>query len=181
MCTQPLRYTPSRRLAVGFSYYPGRHNMGGRRGEFISRNHGGLAGVVSSLEGKSSLRKTTSGCDPLGPSGHVYTYIYIFFFLPRVSNFSFPSTLARMPPDFAVSFQQLDKSCRLLRVIPKKISPRNRRKNVYIYTRDERTLLPVLSSPTEKNNGEVFERWKGCIAATLSLAFSLMEKRIRVD
>lgn len=115
-----------------------------------------LSGVVSSLEGKSSLRKTTSAAAPLDLRA-MYIYIYIFYpriFSPRL-QFLVPSTLARMPrQDFAVSFQQLDKSCRLLRVIPKKILPRNRRK---IYIRNERTLLPVLSSPTEKNNG-VFSR-----------------------
>lgn len=129
----------------------------GRKGgeEFISRNHGGLAGwfLPSKANPRCGRQRRRRPPWTFGPC----IYIYIFYpriFSPRL-QFLVPSTLARMPrQDFAVSFQQLDKSCRLLRVIPKKILPRNRRK---IYIRNERTLLPVLSSPTEKNNG-VFSR-----------------------
>lgn len=108
---------------------------GGGRGEeeFISRNHGGLAGwFLPSKANPRCGRQRRRRRPPwtFGPCIYIYIYFIRVFFPPRL-QFLVPSTLARMPQDFAVSFQQLDKSCRLLRVIPKKILPRNRRK---VYT-----------------------------------------------
>lgn len=127
--------------------------MEGRGGIYLEESWW-LSGVVSSLEGKSSLRKTTSAAAPLDLRA---MYIYIYFirvFFPRVSNFSFhpPSRgcLARISPC---------PSNNLTRVAGSSGSYRKKyyRETDERYIRNERTLLPVLSSPTEKNNG-VFSR-----------------------
>lgn len=129
----------------------------GRRGgeEFISRNHGGLAGwfLPSKANPRCGRQRRRRPPWTFGPCIYIYIY-FIRVFFPRVSNFSFhpPSRgcLARISPC---------PSNNLTRVAGSSGSYRKKyyRETDERYIRNERTLLPVLSSPTEKNNG-VFSR-----------------------
>ena len=147
---------------------------GGGRGEeeFISRNHGGLAGwFLPSKANPRCGRQRRRRRPPwtFGPCIYIYIYIYILsaYFFPRVSNFSFH------PPSRGCRRISPCPSNNLTRVAGSSGSYRKKyyRETDERYIRNERTLLPVLSSPTEKNNGVFFERWKGYIAVLLALHF----------
>ena len=88
-----------------------------------------LSGVVSSLVAAATSSKANPPCrrqrrGPLVLRGmYIYIYIYLYIHISPCARLQFLVPLfhvATMPPDFAVSFQQLDKTSQLLRLIPKK-------------------------------------------------------------
>lgn len=97
-------HTSGPHLAVGFSYYPRRHNMG----VYLVESWW-LSGVVSSLVATATSSKANPPCrrQCRGPLDLRATYIFFPVYASPISR----STLPRCDDaGFRVSFQQLDKT-----------------------------------------------------------------------